>query len=498
MEVIKIVLYTLEIALFSTLTAVFIGLPTAFFVAKRRFFGKKILLSSSIIPLCVPPLIIVLGYISFFGMNGFVNRLFHVLGFSSGNQKSFLYSTFGIVIAQGFYNFPLITKIVSDAWSKLPEEQENAARLLGAKEKRIFLTITLPQISGAVCAACIPVFLFCFFSFMIVLLFSPMGKSTIEVEIYHSIRTTLNPYKGTIFAISETLIALVFVFLYGFVSKKSQISNEGIEFSKNHLCRIGNKNYVKNADKITEKIFFTFLLILITIFFICPGIAIFVSAFTQKKGDFNYHNLYWFIKLFTDKAFFKAAFNTFWIGLCTGFLCTTISFIYSVLIKINKKQKNIFLQTIPLFPMAISSVVMAWCFCLVFHNGNPFLLIVMQTLLYWPISYKQLQNGMNKIPLEVDNAALIFSKNRLDSIFRIYLPSCKTNIASAFAYCFAISAGDATLPLVLSIPRFNTIALYTYKLAGTYRFNQACACGIIITVLCGCFVILCDSFCKTQ
>lgn len=488
----------MEIALFSTLTAVFIGLPTAFFVAKRRFFGKKLLLSSSIVPLCVPPLIIVLGYISFFGINGAVNNFFQILGFSSDNQKSFLYSTLGIVIAQGFYNFPLITKIVSDAWSKLPEEQENAARLLGTKEPRVFFTITLPQLSGAICAACIPVFLFCFFSFMIVLLFSPMGKSTIEVEIYHSIRTTLNPYNGMVFAVSETLIAFVFVFLYGFISKKSQFSNEGIEFTKNQLCRIGKKEYVTNAERIGEKCLFIILSILIMVFFICPGLAIFVSAFTQKKSDFIHHNFYWFIKLFSDKSFFKAAFNTLWVGLCTGFLCTLVAFVYSVLIKINRKQKNIFLQTIPLLPMAISSVVIAWCFCLIFHKGNPFLLIIMQTLLYWPISYKQLQNGMNKITLEVDNAALIFSKNKLDSIFRIYFPSCRTNIASAFAYCFAISAGDATLPLVLSIPRFNTIALYTYKLAGTYRFNQACACGIIVTVLCGGFVILCDSFCKTQ
>ncbi|MBO4859264.1 MAG: iron ABC transporter permease, partial [Treponema sp.] len=99
---------------------------------------------------------------------------------------------------------------------------------------------------------------------------------------------------------------------------------------------------------------------------------------------------------------------------------------------------------------------------------------------------------------ETDRAALLFSRNKLDSVLRVYLPSCKKVILSSFVYCFAMSAGDATLPLVLSIPRFNTVALYTYKLASSYRFNQACASGVILTVLCGLIVFLCESAYKTQ
>ena len=46
-----------------------------------------------------------------------------------------------------------------------------------------------------------------------------------------------------------------------------------------------------------------------------------------------------------------------------------------------------------------------------------------------------------------------------------------------FTLGFAVSLGDASMPLVLSIRNFDTLALYTYKLAGAYRFSQACACG---------------------
>ena len=75
------------------------------------------------------------------------------------------------------------------------------------------------------------------------------------------------------------------------------------------------------------------------------------------------------------------------------------------------------------------------------------------------------------------------SRGPIDSIFRVYIPSCAPVLLSSFAYCFAISLGDATMPLMLSIPEFNTLALYTYRLAGSYRFSQACACGGIVALL---------------
>jgi len=75
------------------------------------------------------------------------------------------------------------------------------------------------------------------------------------------------------------------------------------------------------------------------------------------------------------------------------------------------------------------------------------------------------------------------SRGWFDSVVRIYLPACRPVLISAFAYCFAISLGDATMPLVLSIHNFDTLALYTYKLAGAYRFGQACACGGIVALL---------------
>ncbi len=449
----RIYFYTLEIALFSTLIAAAAGIPAAYFTARRRFPGRRLLLSFSAVSLCVPSLIVALGYVSFWGMNGFVNRLF-------GTEFSFLYSTAGIVIAQGFYNVPFITGIVSEAWERLPREQENAARLLGAGEVRILRTVTLRQLSGAIGAACIPVFLFCYFSFMIVLLFSPVGRSTLEVEIYHSIRTTLDIGAGTKLALLETITAFCLVLTYSFMARRSQTASSGVDYVPVVRRRLGG-----------EAALFIPLLFLILIFLIFPLLSVFINGAGELK------------KVLGAKGFWKAALHSLECGLATGAACTLLGFAYSVAVKLARKQGNVLLQTIPVLPMAISSVVISWGATMIFHRGSPALLVVLETALYWPIAYRQIQNGINRITYETDAAARLLSINSFDSILRIYLPACRPVLLSAFAYCFAISLGDATMPLVLSIHNFDTLALYTYKLAGAYRFGQACACGGIVAAL---------------
>ncbi|MBQ9630796.1 MAG: iron ABC transporter permease, partial [Treponema sp.] len=218
-SILKITFYTIRIAFFSTLLSFIVGISASFFTARRTFFGRSFLLSLAAIPLCVPPLIIALGFVTVFGISGIANKMLVSVFRISSRPTSFLYSSLGIVIAQGFYNFPLVMKIVSDSWESNSEEEENAARLLGAREFRIFFTITLHKLFPAILASCIPVFLYCFFSFMIVLLFGHVGRSVLEAEIYRAAKITLNYNDVTSLALVETFCALLIVSFYSTIKK---------------------------------------------------------------------------------------------------------------------------------------------------------------------------------------------------------------------------------------------------------------------------------------
>ena len=481
----RILIYTLETAVLSTLIACVIGVSAAFFTARRSFAGRRLLLAAGIVPLCVPSLVIALGYVSFFGVNGIVSSWLKGLVAARGGQfggLTFLYTTAGVILAQGFYNFPLVTRIVNDAWERLPAQNENAARLLGAGEGRVFFTVTLPRLSGAIGAACIPVFLFCFFSFMIVLLFSPPGTTTLEVELYHSVRTTLDITAGTKIAVIETVCALLIVFLYSYVIRKNQSGVEGLSFIVARKCRIGKSDFCTSPRAALEIVFFILLVVLILLFFVGPGAGVLVSAFTQKKQNVESVSFFQFKNLFAAANFWKSLCWSVLVGLCTASLCCLVAFVYSVIVRMKRKQNVIALQMIPLLPMAISSVLVGWVLSLIF-GGSIFSLVICQTLLYWPVAFKQIQNGLNQLTDDTQNAAFMLSRGAFDCALRFYLPSCRSVMMTAFCYCFSMSIGDATLPLVLAIPNFSTLALYTYRLAGAFRFNQACACAIIMILV---------------
>lgn len=467
----RVSFFTLFQAFASLFVAVLAGLPMAFFCGRRNFPGKKLLLSLSSVPLCVPTLIVALGYITFFGNAGVLNKFFmYVLGLKKP-PFSFLYTFSGLVIAQGFYNFPLIMSTVSDAWSHLPDEQADSARLLGAGEWRVFRTVTVFELMSAIVSSCIPVFIYCFFSFMMVLLFGGMGTSTLEVEIYQAARNTLDFRTAGALSLAETLLACFVVAFYVYLENKSR---------KDRGINLDSTSELKPVSGFREKAFFFMMIFLVALFFIAPFFSILLNAFTSSNR-IDTSRFYNFRKIFSSPSFFKAFRWTFLTAALTSFFCVCAGFFYSVVLR---KSQRFSLKVLSMLPMAVSSVVTGFGLSLLFRRGNFLLLSLAQAALSWPMAFRQIFPYISKIPESTVEAAKILSKSPLEVVFRIYLPVCRRGILSAAGFCFAISAGDTSLPLILSVPNFDTLSLFTYRLAGSYRFNEACAAGVVLGFLC--------------
>ena len=473
-RIFKISSYTFLQALVSMLISVVVGIPAAYLLANKKFFGKKVLYFFGAVPLCVPPLIVVLGYISTFGMNGMFNRfLMSVFNLKDAPLK-FLYSFWGIVMVQGFYNFPLVMVSVADSWKTLDSSQADSARLLGAGEIKIFFTITFRQIFPSLVSACIPVFLFCFFSFMIVLLFGAPGTSTLELEIYHAGRSSLDFKSVAILSLVETFSALAMLFLWSVLEKKMRRNHQVVFFENRSTKILGVK-----------KLFTGIYFLIVAVFFLLPLVSIFFGSFVSKSGGQNHFSFDAWKKVFAMKDFCTSLGNTFSVAACTSLLCTVSGFFYSTLVRLSKtKRMTAFFYTLPILPMAVSSVAIGIGMSSVFKNSSPVVLVMAQTALSWPFAFRQIHSQMSKIPQTVLDSASVLSSNPLDKIFKIIIPYSWRGILSALGFCFAISAGDATLPLVLSMQKFSTLSLFTYRLAASYRFTEACVSGLILGLVC--------------
>ncbi|QOW61421.1 ABC transporter permease [Treponema pedis] len=475
-RIFRIALFTIVQALISAFLGTVIGLAAAYFCAKKNFRGRKFLLSLSGVPLCIPAIIIALAFIVFFGNNGVVNSVLKTIFKTDEPVLKFLFTMTGVIVVHSFYNFPIAMRTVSQVWENLNEDEENAAALLGANKFRIFKTVTFPALLNSISASFLLIFLFCFFSFIIILLFGGLGITTLEVELYKSARASLNMNLAAKISLIEIIVSGFAIVLYAHVQKKLEGKNQ----------KLKQKNKRTNLNGKLEKFFFSFMFITIFLFLIAPLFSVFLRS-THNVNYTDFFNKYFefkaWKKVLSSSVFLYSLWTTIKIGVCTSFVTLTASLFFAYITVFSKPKK--ITAIIPYLPLAVSSVMLGFGWTLLRPNGSVAVLILAQSALAWPFAWTQIQIPLLRIPKNIFNAALIFSANKQDAFFRCIIPLCKRGVISAFGFVFAISAGDASLPIILNIPRFENLSLLLYDYASSYRFAESAAVAVILAVITG-------------
>jgi len=185
-----------------------------------------------------------------------------------------------------------------------------------------------------------------------------------------------------------------------------------------------------------------------------------------------------------------ALLNTVGVGLAVAVISTLAALFYALArLQLNGRTGcrpvPLLFRIIPLSPLAVSSVMLGFGWTLLVPRGSIPVLILAQSAMAWPFAWTQIQSSLDRIPRPIHDAAALLSPGRLDSPFRVLIPLSAGGILSGAGFVFAISAGDASLPLVLSLPGFENLPLMLYRLVGSYRFSEACVCAVVLAALCG-------------
>ncbi len=473
--------YGLSQAAASAALAAVIGLPGAFLLAKRRFPGKRILSALSAVPFCVPPLIIAIGFVLYYGREGFLNQaLMSMLGLDEPPIR-FLYSFAGVVMAHGFYNFPVVMSFVGDAWASSPKRHEDAARLLGASERRVFLTVTLPSIMPAIGAALSLVFLMCFYSFVIVLLFGGPGVGTPEVELYRAARFEFDRPLASAFALVETLVAMLALAVYGTFERHAGLDRREAE-------RAASAGFASRLGVAAALLYGAFIVLC----FVGPLGSILVESLrlrTASRGASSF-GLGNYVSLFARRGFAAAALNTIALGLSSATIAAATGFAFSVGLK--RTTSTLASKVLPLLPLGVSSVVMAYGWNAALGRPSVFALAAVQAVSAYPFVLRAIQSSVGLSDERYVEAARTLGSTRLGSALRVRLPMAAPSLASGFALAFAMSAGDANAIIAAPVGGFETIALMLYRLAGAYRLNEACAAAVVLAMVTGFIFFLKD------
>lgn len=134
-QVLESIQLTLTAAFFSTVISAISGIPLAYLLARKNFFGRAAILAIIDLPVIIPHSAAGIALLTVIGRQSLLG---HVLG------DSLVGTAAGISVAMAFVSLPFLINAARDAFAAVPEELEKVARTLGAYPWYVFFTISLP------------------------------------------------------------------------------------------------------------------------------------------------------------------------------------------------------------------------------------------------------------------------------------------------------------------------------------------------------------------
>jgi putative spermidine/putrescine transport system permease protein len=184
--------HSLIIATLSGLVALSVALPLAYFLWRYRVFYARALFTLGVAPFILPPVITALGFLIFWATLGFYGQLG------------------AVVISHGifFVTLPLVT--ISLGLESIDREIVEAAETMGADNRKVFWTVTLPLVRPYMISGYAFAFVLSLNEYIIAYMVAGFTVETIPIKIFNSLRYGYTPVMACVSVVFVLLAVTVF------------------------------------------------------------------------------------------------------------------------------------------------------------------------------------------------------------------------------------------------------------------------------------------------
>lgn len=453
--------FTIWQALVSTLLCLAIGLPIAFVLYRRKFFGSQLLQTILVIPFVLPAVVVAIALTDF-------------------RQLLAGSTILVILIAHVFLNIALVVRVVGPAWTSIDHETDEAAELDGANGIKKFFFVTTAQLRPALVSSAALVFLFCATSFATVLGLGGGQVNSIETAIYFALTQRLDLQTAAALALVQTLITVAAFAL----SRKFSDSAFIVELTSEET----------NSKPIGRRDIPILLFSLFAIFtlFVIPIASLFVKAF-MRAGEFS-------LKAFADLAgygarnilditVFEAAANS----LRNAVVAASIAVVFGVLIAwLLTQTKSRWPDLIFALPLGISGVVLGFGYLITF-GGEPLALRqswvvvpLVQALITMPLVVRITYSALATLGKTTREAASNAGAGTWQIWRFIETPNIRPAIATALGFALLSSIGEFGSSVLLAYSDQATLPVVLMRLIsrpGEQNYSMAMATSVLIVLL---------------
>jgi len=174
---------SLRIALSATVIVALVGVPLAYLLARKKFFGRSVVETLLTVPLVLPPTVVGYVIILTFGLRTPIGQLLdRTLGYR------LLFTIPGAVLAAVIVSLPLLLLPAKAAFAAIEPEYEEIARLFGAGRLQTFWHVNLPLARRGVASGLLLAFARALgeFGATVMVFGTEEGRQTLPISIYEN------------------------------------------------------------------------------------------------------------------------------------------------------------------------------------------------------------------------------------------------------------------------------------------------------------------------
>jgi len=485
----RVLWFTIWQAALSTLLTVIVALPGAYVFARYDFKGKALLQNLATIPFVLPTVVTAAAFHALLGPRGLANTILMHLFQLESPVIHLDQTVWFFLLAHVFYNYTVILRIVGGFWSRLPKNLTESARMLGASDKRAFVTITLPLLKPAILAASLLVFVFCFTSFGVVLILGGPRYATVEVEIYRQALHLFNLPMASALALVQIVFTFGLIAVYTRLEKKVAVS---MTFS-------GAQNVDQKIQTPKERFFLLTNITGMVVLLGAPIMALLLQSVLTEEGL----SLVYYAGLFQNKTAsilyvtpIAAIANSLGYALGATLIALILGWFSAAFLVGSKEKWALVLDPVFMLPLSTSAITLGFGFVVALDEpplnlrSSMFLPAIAHAMVAFPFVVRSILPAWRSIPQNLRDAAALLGASPLRIWETIDWPILRRALLVGAVFAFAISMGEFGATVFVVRPQTPTMPLAIFRYLnhpGSLNYGQAMAmsCLLMITTALG-------------
>ncbi|MFW8633779.1 thiamine/thiamine pyrophosphate ABC transporter permease ThiP [Cribrihabitans pelagius] len=450
--------FTLTQAALSAALSVALAVPVARALARRRFAGRRLLVALLGAPFILPVIVAVLGLLAVFGRAGWLSAVLRIFGL----EPVQIYGLHGVVLAHVFFNLPLATRLILQAWQEIPAERFRLAAQLDAGPRAMWRLLEAPMLRSVVPGALAVVFAICLSSFAVALTLGGGPRATtVELAIYQAFRFDFDLGRAALLSAVQLLLTGAAALL-----ALRAAAGEGFGGGLDRSVRRwdGQGVFARLHDGVW--------IVLAAAFLLLPLAAIVLAGLPAVAG--------------LPLSVWQAAGTSLLVAAVSTGVLLALALPMAAAAALGRGGVS---ELAGILGLAASPLVIGTgLFVLIHPVADPFALALPVTALVnavmaLPFALRILVPRAREVLARYGRLSLSLDLRGWDFVRRVYLPRMRAQTGFAAGLGAALSMGDLGVVALFADPEFATLPLQIYRLMGAYRMEAASGAALLLLLL---------------